>query len=140
MNVVTVLIDVWRALFDSKKIKATICGHKTKAIDTLEAFGRRKEFRLPLKDGKTSYCHSCLSKMAIRCAVCGGAIHMGDMVAIGSAVHGQDMFAEYSIVHEGGRVYTVCFSSQRCVDATDGAATGIWVAPGKIRHMIDWHE
>lgn len=125
-------LSVFGAIFNPK-IKATVCGHLTKETDTLVAFGKTKELRLPIKNDKTPYCHACLSKMAIRCAICGDPIHIGDMVLAGeSSVDSENMFAQYITLHKGSKVYVACTRAS-CLDITGTAETGIWVAPGRIQ-------
>lgn len=131
-KVLTLLGNVWEALFDPK-VKATVCGHLTRETDKLAAFGKVKEFRLPIKKGKTPYCHKCLSKMAIRCAYCGNPIHIGDMVIIGPAVDQGNMFDQYTAFYKGSKIYVVCTDRASCVEVAGIAEAGIWVAPGRIQ-------
>lgn len=126
----TFLRSVREAIFNPR-IKATVCGHLTKQTDTLVAFGKTKEVCLLIKNDKTPYCHACLSRMAIRCAICGDPIHIGDMVLVGESVDSENMFVQYIASHKGSKVYVACTRAS-CLDIVGTAERGVWVAPGKI--------
>lgn len=59
---------------------AHICEHTTYLVDTVSAYGSKKE--VTLDPEHLAYCHRCLEGMAIPCAWCGKAIFIDDDVTL----------------------------------------------------------
>ena len=108
-----------------KKIVAD-CGHETLEKDTVIAFGESCKTKIPIVDGKTSYCHRCLEKMAIKCAWCGGVIFIGDPITIYSPRDKDNKMPDYAVLYnKEHNSYVGCL---RCAET----GAGFWYPPGKV--------
>lgn len=62
---------------------ASLCGHTTRLIATVQAFDYKAEVELPQNERQLPmYCASCLGKLSIRCAWCCRPIFVGDPVTL----------------------------------------------------------
>jgi len=108
---------------------ATECGHWTKKTGKVTAFGRRTTTKMPLNEsGSVDYCLDCISKMAIQCTWCGGAILIGDNITLYS-IKGEFQAPDYAVSY-GKEVpqYVGCMN-QECAD-TWADCYGRWL-PGE---------
>ncbi len=106
------------------------CGHETKIIDTVRAFGEKTKTEVLLVKGETEYCHKCLEKMAIRCAWCGRAIFIGDFITLYSSDGTYKLPAD-AVVYDKKQQLVGC---QRTTCADSGADYGgKWMPPGIVQ-------
>lgn len=89
-----------KALGDKKVILAR-CGHETN-LRKIKQFGKNLWGeailqRVVMKNGDIKYCHKCLKKMAIRCALCEWVITLGDSICL---YHPHD-----NLMPEGATIY-----------------------------------
>jgi len=119
----------------SKLFEATECGHKTKIKDSITAFGRTTITQIPVRNGKTGYCHRCLEKMAIRCAWCGEPIFIGDPVTLYSPADNKYKIPDYAILYKKEHnSYVGCL----CWECAESGADrgGFWLPPGKVKRVL----
>ena len=106
------------------------CGHQTKQIDKVSAFGESGTVIIPITNGKTEYCHACLSKMAIRCAKCGQPIFIGSRITLRS-LSGLK-FVTPGNIYDQDATLAVCCGRRDCVNHASELC-GTWIPPGKVR-------
>ncbi len=116
-------------IFKRHKFIMADCGHLTAVVDIVEAFGERVETRLPLKKGKTPYCHRCLEKMVIRCAWCGKAIFIGDPITLYTPIE-DFKIPDYAVIYNKDPLQLVGCLRWDCAEGVDRA--GFWYPPGKV--------
>jgi len=105
------------------------CGHETKVRDEVTAHGVTITTTIPIKDGKTDYCHRCLETMSIHCAWCGRPIFVGDPVTLYVST---DDYAipDYAVKHEDD-AYVGCLRGDCAETGADRA--GFWYPPGQVK-------
>ncbi|MFZ2072640.1 MAG: hypothetical protein WAV10_03100 [Minisyncoccia bacterium] len=110
------------------------CGHETKEIDIVSAFGEKTETKVPIKNGEIEYCHKCLDKMAIRCAWCGRPIFVGDPITLYSPTDKNFKIPEYAVVYNKDPLQLVGCPRMDCAESGCDYA-GRWVPPSTVyRH------
>lgn len=114
------------------KIPTTKCGHETKIKDKISAFGETCGLVVPVSNGKTSYCHSCLSKMTILCAWCQKPIFIGDPITLYSPkdVESFTVLKDFHAYSHEPLVLVGCLSWE-CGEYMDRA--GFWYPDGVHR-------
>jgi hypothetical protein len=113
-----------------RRIKAG-CGHETKIKDKVYAFGKTITTVVPVKDGKTDYCHECLGKMAIRCAWCGEVIFIGEPITLYTPRREDFKIPEHAVAHNKDPLQLVGCLGWNCA-ATGADRAGFWYPPGKV--------
>ena len=119
--------------FWRKKIMAE-CGHETFKTDWVHAFGKKCKTEIPVENGKTSYCHKCLSKMAIKCAWCGEVIFIGDPITLYSSVKDNFGIPEHAVVYNKYPLQLVGCLRWDCAE-TGADRAGFWIPPGKVARV-----
>ena len=117
-----------------KKRITTECGHETKERDVIIAFGEKTITKLPVKNGRTPYCHRCIEKMAIRCAWCGKVIFIGDPITLYTPSNKNFKIPEYAIVYNKKPLQLVGCLRWDCAE-TGGDRAGFWIPPGKVERV-----
>ncbi len=122
----------WK-LFLSKlwfwKVKAKECGHYTKTMGQIEAFGDRKIITF---NGQPEYCLDCMAKMSILCAWCGQPIMVGDQITLLSPSSPEEfVIPGYAVVHSKEPLQLVGCLRWDCADSACLRA-GFWDTPGKV--------
>lgn len=116
-----------------KKIIAN-CGHETKEKDAVTAFGESTITKIPIKDGKTEYCHRCLEKMAIKCAWCGGVIFIGAPITLYSPAKEDFKIPEHAVVYSKDPLKLVGCLRWKCADSGVDRV-GFWLPPGTVMRV-----
>lgn len=101
------------------------CGHKT-AIHGVVRTADASQIT-SIREDPIPYCHRCLEKMAIRCAVCGNIIFIGDTVSLPfrkTIDPGSTWF------DEDKKVAVAC-CRDTCID-TIALTAGRWFPPGEV--------
>lgn len=105
------------------------CGHETLITDQVTAFGKTTTTTIPVKNGKTPYCHRCLEKMAIQCAWCDNPIFIGDPVTLYEPKKDNPRLKPHATWI--GNAVVGCLSIH-CAD-TGADRAGFWYPPGKVK-------
>ena len=120
--------------FEKEKHKAD-CGHMTKARNWIKAFGAKTITKLPLKDGKTAYCHQCLQRMVIQCAWCKKPIFVGDPITLYSPRDPNFKVPEHAVIYSENPLCLVgCLGWNCAVTGADRA--GFWLPPGQVQRVV----
>jgi len=128
------LYKIW-----NEKRKRTIflianCGHETKRINKVSAFGENIETEVPLINGKIEYCHECLGKMAVRCAWCGRPIFIGDFITLYTPKDPNFVPQKGSLTYKEEPLRLV--GCQRVDCAVSGSDyCGVWIPPGIVHRQ-----
>ena len=101
------------------------CGHPTRRIGRVSAFGCSRKMKAVIKDGQAEYCFDCLSKMAILCPWCSRAIHIGDLVTAFSPILSFQIPDHVRVWREEPLALLGCVS-RGCIDEFDGVI-GRWL-------------
>lgn len=73
----------WFARKNLIRFTAEICGHRTRRIGPVHAFGRMAVTEMPInQNGSVDYCLDCIGNMAIRCAWCEDPIFIGNPITL----------------------------------------------------------
>lgn len=118
-------------IWKNRKIQATECGHKTKIKDSVEAFGEKTEIEVPVKNGKTLYCHKCLEKMTIQCAWCGKSIFIGSPITLYSPRDKNEKMSDYAVLYNKENNSFVGCLRRKCADSGFDRM-GFWHPPGEV--------
>ena len=112
------------------------CGHKTKERDWLKAFSGKIVIKVPLKNGKTPYCHRCLEKMTIRCAWCGEPIFISNSITLYSPKYPENFeILEGAVVYSQEPLRLVGCLRSNCAH-TGGDRAGFWYPPGQVYRVL----
>ncbi len=110
------------------------CGHLTKLIDRVSAFGDETETEIKIFPGEQpAYCHRCLEKMACRCVWCGRTIFIGDPITLYTP-NGDYVRPSYAIVYSENPLQIVGCGRSDCAD-TGADYAGFWLPPGKVERQ-----
>lgn len=116
-----------------KKVIAQ-CGHPTKLMDRVNAFGETGIITItPGKNGKVEYCHRCLEKMTIRCAWCGNPIFIGNPVTLYTPAENYKI-PEHAVICGSNPIRLVGCLGWNCADSGVDRA-GFWIPPGKVHRV-----
>jgi hypothetical protein len=119
---------MFKFLKSFKKVKAK-CGHETRLYDKITVTGKddkTKEIKLELTNLKPEYCHKCIEKTVIRCALCGEYILPGDLITLVSIKNSN--IPKYAVAE--GKRFIACSARTCC--SNGGNLCGRWSLPGKI--------
>ena len=116
-------------IFKVRKFTIADCGYLTAVIDTVKAFGEKIETKLPVNKGRAPYCHRCLEKMAIRCAWCGRAIFIGELITLHTPAK-DFKIPYYAVVYSKKPLQLVGCLRRSC--SCGGDRSGFWYLPGKV--------
>lgn len=130
MRTLLYLLKLCSVPFLRKKFKASVCGHLTRRMDVLRAFGDRTVVSI---NGHPEYCHRCLEQAAIQCVFCGKAIFPTE-TPVTITLH--DSLERFKNIHGIKILQKSPFLIIGCMRATcsDSAANraGFWVMPGQV--------
>jgi len=114
---------------------ANKCGHRTKRSGWAEAFGERYFVEMPLaENGRPDYCLGCIGGMAIRCAWCGKAIHIGDPVTLYTPMKKDFVVPAHAVPYSEKPLQLVGCLRWGCAE-TGGDRAGFWMPPGHVRRV-----
>lgn len=115
-----------------KTLTATICGHETKQQGLITVFEKTSTIMsMPIdENGHTEYCLTCIGKMSIRCAWCGGSIIVSDPVTLYQPVETFEV-PEYAVRYHEDESRLVGCLRWDCAD-TGAHMCGHWMPPGKV--------
>lgn len=116
-----------------KKVKAN-CGHKTKLVNKIYAFGSSVKTRIKPNNGKVEYCHECLQNMAIQCGWCDGAIFIGDPITLYSPNNKDYIPQKSAIIYNHNPLTIVGCLRMNCAD-TGADRAGFWMPPGGVKRV-----
>ena len=106
------------------------CGHTTKLVGKLKAFGEENIYDL---GEKRDYCHQCLARMYIQCFLCKKTIMVGDGVTLIIPKEDDFQIPDHAVVYDRNPLQLVaCF---RHSDSFMDLA-GIWMPSGKIKPFV----
>ena len=134
------LIGVYLKWFRKKKEFITAdCGHETKEEDKVSAFGEDILTKLPIENGKTSYCHKCIEKMVRQCAWCKRPIFIGDYLTLYTPAKKDFVIPEYAVVYSKDPLQLVGCQRTDCAE-TGADYCGEWLPPGEVRRFTSTLE
>jgi hypothetical protein len=114
---------------------ANKCGHRTKRAGWAEAFGERYFVEMPLaENGRADYCLGCIGRMAIRCAWCGDAIHIGNPVTLYTPMKKDFVVPDHAVRYSEKPLQLVGCLGWNCAD-TGGDRAGFWMPPGEVHRV-----
>ncbi len=122
--------------FLKKKVLAKCCNVQIPIKDKISAFGKEITTEVPVKDGKTLYCHKCLGKMVIKCAWCGGVIFIGDPITLYSPVKKDFEIPEHAVIYKEKPLQLIGCLRWDCAE-TGADRMGFWLPPGKVERVRD---
>ncbi len=107
------------------RYKAEKCGHYTKRVGSVSAFGLTVITKMPKNhNGSVDYCLNCIGKMAIRCAWCGDPIFIGDPITLYTPYDGFQV-PDHAVIHKKEPLKLVGCLGWDCADTISDQA-GIW--------------
>lgn len=112
---------------------ANTCGHRTKRAGEITSLGERVLMEMPLEEnGNPAHCLDCIASMSIRCACCGGSIHIGEPLKLLHIPPTSGDVSEYAVrYHEGDNQFVIGCLRWECAD-TGGDRQGFWEMPGRV--------
>ena len=126
----------------------TLCGHRSKAIDKIHAFGESRLIDItPYYHGKSAYCHQCLSKMAIKCWWCKRPIFPFDMIELFEAEYEDMQLPEIpdTAFYQEKPSIVICHLGclrknkhkflMRVKNLNNRLSTGFWLPPGQVSFL-----
>lgn len=111
-------------MFRKTKYTARICGHETTAKGDVTAFDQTITTEMPVTDGGVDYCLGCIGTMAIRCAICGKPIFIGDPVKLFAYQYTTKQPPDYAVMVDE-RWIVGCLRSTCC--STIAERAGFWI-------------
>lgn len=115
------------------------CGHKTKKKDKVTAYGESTVTGVPIKNGKTPYCHRCIEKMAIKCAWCGHVIFIGDPITLYTPRDKDFKVPEHAVAYRENPLQLVGCLRWECAE-TGADRAGFWLPPGAVQRVPTAYE
>lgn len=133
---------------ENNMVTATKCGHRTKLIGEMSAFGVKESGELVARNGTVPWCWECLSQMAIQCAWCGKPIFVARPVTLYSPIKSFEI-PTYAVVHSKEPLKLIGCGRMSCTSVGD-FGQGFWEAgedgKGRIKevnvfsHILDKEE
>jgi hypothetical protein len=114
-----------------KTYTATVCGHRTKKVGLVQALPHARVVEVPpTASGVPEYCLACLASMTIKCAWCGGPIHVGDPVTLHAPRKAARVPKHAVAYHEDPQRFVGCLSWNCKSLGVD--RQGFWMSPGCV--------
>ena len=124
----------WLKIFSflTRTYIANKCGHRTRRAGWAKAFRERYFVEMPLAvNGSPDYCLACIGSMAILCAWCGDAIHIGNPVTLYTPLKKDFVVPDHAIRYSEDPLRLVGCLGWDCAE-TGGDRAGFWVPPGEV--------